>query len=141
MKTERLIKDGIVFAIVVRSADWENGVNFVTSDEDYQQVGFWVCDKGHKAPPHIHLDRTREIPYTQEAIFVKEGSLRFDFYTEDKEIFKSVDLKSGDTIVLLNKGTHGIAHGAEVLENNTKFLEAKIGPFASAEKDRQRIFE
>lgn len=141
MKTEKLVKDGVIFAIVVRSADWEKGVHFVTSDEDFLQVGVWGYDKGHKSPAHIHLYRPREIPYTQEAIFVKEGSVRFNFYTEDKEIFKSVDLKAGDAVVLLNKGERGVAHGAEVLEDNAKYLEMKIGPFTGPEMDRKRIFE
>ena len=140
MKTEKLVKDGVVFAIVVRSNDWEKGVHFVTSDEDYQQVGFWGYDKGQKSPPHIHLDRPREVPYTQEVLYIKQGAVRFDFYTKDKVVFKSVVLKSGDTIALLNKGTNGIPHGAEVLEDNTKYLEVKLGPFTEAEEDRKRIF-
>lgn len=74
-------------------------------------------------------------------ILLKEGSLRFNFYTENKEIFKSVDLKSIDMIVLFNKGERGVAHGAEVLEDDTKYLEVKIGPFTGAGKDRKRIFE
>ena len=139
MKNEKLVKDGVVFAIVVRSDDWENGVQFVTSDEDYQQVGFWGYDKGQKSPPHIHLDRPREILYTQEVLHIKQGAVRFNFYTKDKEVFKSVVLKSGDTIALLNKGTNGIPHGAEVLEDNTKYLEVKMGPFAGAGEDRKRI--
>jgi cupin fold WbuC family metalloprotein len=140
MKTEKLVKDGIVFAIVVRSDDWEAGVQFVTSDEDYQQLGFWGYDKGQKSPPHTHLDRPREVPYTQEVLYIKQGAVRFDFYTKDKKVFKSVDLKAGDTIALLNKGTNGIPHGAEVLEDNTKYLEVKMGPFTEAEEDRKRIF-
>ena len=140
MKTEKLVKDGVIFAIVVQSDDWENGVHFVTSDEDYQQVGFWGYDKGQKSPAHIHLDRPREVPYTQEVLYIKQGSVRFDFYTKDKEVFKSVVLKSGDTIALLNKGTNGIPHGAEVLEDNTKYLEVKMGPFTGAGEDRKRIF-
>ncbi len=40
MKSEKLLKDGVIFAIVVGSADWGSGVHFVTSDEDYQQLGF-----------------------------------------------------------------------------------------------------
>ncbi|MBA7511059.1 hypothetical protein ES705_03049 [subsurface metagenome] len=74
-------------------------------------------------------------------IIAKEGSLRFSFYTENKEIFKSVDLESVDTIILLNKGECGVAHGAGVLKDNTKYSEVKIGPFTGAEKERKRIFE
>jgi len=141
MKAEKMTKDGVTFAIVVRCTDWEEGTHFVTSNEDYQQVGFWGYDKGHKSAAHVHLDRPREIPCTQETIFVKQGSLKFDFYGEDKKIFKSVHLKAGDALVLLNRGERGVAHGAEVLEDNTKFLEVKIGPFAGAQEDRKRIFE
>lgn len=140
MKTEKFEKDGIIFAIVVRSNDWVDGVQFVTSADDYQQLGFWGYDKGQKSPPHIHLDRPREVPYTQEVLYIKQGSVRFDFYTNDNTAFESVVLKIGDTIALLNKGESGIPHGAEVLEDNTKYLEVKIGPFPGAVEDRKRIF-
>ena len=47
MKTERIVDGGATLAIIIRDADWVEGLNFVSSDEDYQQVGMWGYNKGH----------------------------------------------------------------------------------------------
>ncbi len=134
MKVEK-IKDGdLTLAIIVRDGDWEEGLNFVSSDEDYQQVGVWGYDLGKKLEPHIHLIERRKVLRTQEVIFVKDGRLRADIYTERKEYLRSIELKKGDTIILLNGG-----HGYEILEDNTRVLEVKNGPYIGARRDRERI--
>ena len=134
MKTERIQDRHTVLAIVIRDADWGKGVNFVSSDKDYQQVGIWGYDREQKLAPHIHLVKTRQVMHTQEVVFVKNGRIRADIYTEEKEFLKSIELEKGDTIILLNGG-----HGYEVLEDNTEVLEVKNGPYLGAEEDRERI--
>ena len=134
MKTEKIMDGDLVLAIVIRNADWEEGLNFVSSEGDYQQVGIWGYDKGKKLAPHIHLIEPREVLRTQEVIFVKEGRIRADIYTEKEEFLKSIELEKGDTIILLKGG-----HGYEILEDNTKVLEVKNGPYVGADKDRERI--
>ena len=134
MKTEK-IKDGdLTLAIIIKHADWKEGLNFVSSDEDYQQVGIWGYNKGQKLAPHIHLTAPRQILRTQEVIFVKDGRIRADIYTEQKNFLKSVELEAGDAIILLNGG-----HGYEILSDNTKVLEVKNGPYVGADKDRERF--
>ena len=76
----------------------------------------------------------RELLRTQEVVFVKDGRIRADIYTEKEKFLKSVELGKGDTIILLNGG-----HGYEILEDNTKVLEVKNGPYVGAGKDRKRI--
>ena len=134
MKTERIMDGDLTLAIIIRSADWEKGLNFVSSEGDYQQVGTWQYDKGQKLAPHIHLTVPRKILRTQEVIFVKDGHIRADIYTEQKKFQKSVELETGDAIILLNGG-----HGYEILRDNTKVLEVKNGPYVGAEKDRERL--
>ena len=134
MKTEKIMDGDSVLAIVIRNADWEEGLNFISSDEDYQQVGVWGYKKGKKLAPHIHLIEPREVLRTQEVIFVKDGRIRADIYTEKEKFLKSIELGKGDTIILLKGG-----HGYEILEDNTKVLEVKNGPYIGADKDRKRI--
>ena len=134
MKTERIKDRDTVLAIVIRDADWGKGVNFVSSDEDYQQVGIWGYDREQELAPHIHLVKARQVMRTQEVVFVKNGRIRADIYTEEEEFLKSVELEKGDTIILLGGG-----HGYEVLEYNTKVLVVKNGPYLGAEEDRKRI--
>ncbi|MFC1864240.1 hypothetical protein ACFLYG_00205 [Chloroflexota bacterium] len=134
MKAQKIVDEDLVLAIILRDVDWEDGLTFVSSDEDYQQVGTWRYSKGQKLAPHIHLSARREIWHTQEVVFVKDGRIRADIYTAKKEFFQSVELNKGDTIILLNGG-----HGYEILEDNTKVLEIKNGPYIGAERDRERI--
>jgi len=134
MKTEKIMDGGLILAIVIRNADWEEGLNFVSSEEDYLQVGIWGYNKGKKLEPHIHLAAPRKVLRTQEVVFVKNGRIRADIYTEKEEFLKSVELRKGDAIILLNGG-----HGYEILEDNTKVLEVKNGPYIGADMDRKRI--
>lgn len=135
MKTEKIMDGDLTLAIVIREENWEEGLNFVSSDEDYQQAGIWGYNKSKKLAPHIHLIAPRKVLRTQEVVFIKEGRIRADIYTEKEEFLKSVELEKGDTILLLNGG-----HGYEILEDNTKVLEVKNGPYVGADKDRKRIF-
>ena len=124
----------LVLAIIIRDADWEEGLNFVSSKSDYQQVGIWGYNRGQKLPPHIHLIKPREVLRTQEVIFVKAGRIRADIYTENEEFLKSVELNKGDTMILLNGG-----HGYEIQEDDTRVLEVKNGPYFGAENERKRL--
>ena len=134
MKTEKIVDGNRILAIVIRGTDWEEGLNFVSSNEDYQQVGTWGYNKGQKLAPHIHLVAPREIQHTQEVIFVKEGRLRADVYNFGKVLLRTIELSKGDAMILLHGG-----HGYQILENNTRVLEVKNGPYIGAEKDRERI--
>jgi len=134
MKTEKIMDGDLILAIVIRNTDWEEGLNFVSSEEDYLQVGIWGYNKGKKLEPHIHLLAPREVLRTQEVVFVKDGRIKADIYTEKGEFLKSVELRKGDVIILLNGG-----HGYEILEDNTRVLEVKNGPYVGADKDRKRI--
>ena len=134
MKVEKIMDKDLVLAIIIRDGDWEEGLNFVSSEEDYQQVGIWKYNKGKKLAPHIHLIAPREVLRTQEVVFVKEGRIRADIYTEKEKFLKSVELEKSDTIILLNGG-----HGYEILEDNTEVLEVKNGPYVGADRDRKRI--
>ncbi len=134
MKTEKIMNDDLILAIIIRNTDWEEKLNFVSSEGDYQQVGIWGYNKGEKLASHIHLFKPREVLRTQEVVFVKDGRIRADIYSENEDFLKSVELGKGDTIILLNGG-----HGYEILEDGTKVLEVKNGPYVGADEDRKRI--
>jgi hypothetical protein len=136
MKTEKIIDKDLTLAIIIRDADWEEGLNFASAEEDYQQVGFWNYNKGQKLQAHLHLIAPRQVLKTQEIIFVKQGKMRADIYSEKEKFLQSIELKAGDTCIFLNGG-----HGYEILENNTKVLEIKNGPYLGKEKDKKLINE
>jgi hypothetical protein len=134
MKIEKINDDDLILAMVLRDSSWEEGLHFVSSERDFQQVGTWGYDKGWKSKPHIHLTKPREVLRTQEVLFVKEGALKADIYTEKEKFLTSVELHRGDMMILLNGG-----HGYEILEDNTKVLEIKNGPYLGAVEDRKVI--
>ena len=129
------IKDGeTVLAILIRNTDWENGLTFVSSRDDYLQVGTWQYDKGKMLQAHIHKTKPRRVLRTQEVVFVKKGRVKADIYTEKRTLLRSLELENNDALVLLGGG-----HGFEVLEDGTQVLEVKNGPYVGADRDRERI--
>lgn len=118
----------------MRNQDREKGLSFFSEDQDFLQVGSWWYEKGKKIDPHIHQIFPREAQRTQEFIFVEQGRLRADVYTEKEELLKSVELEKGDLMVFLAGG-----HGFEILEDDTKVVEAKNGPFLGVDKDKKKF--
>lgn len=134
MKTERITDKDVTLAIIIRDGDWEEGTYHVSSDSDYLRAGTFGYGKGKKFQAHIHLVAPREASRTQEIIFVKDGRIRADIFTEKRQFLKSVDLSGGDVIIMLAGG-----HGYEILEDGTRMLEVQNGPRVEAERDRERI--
>ncbi len=125
--------DGLI-AIIYREEDWQKGLNFITPDNLFIQVGSWWYDKGKKLDAHKHLENFRKANITQEMVYVKDGSMRVDLYSINKVFIKSFELKKGDLSVLVSGG-----HGYEILEENTKIIESKNGPFISVDKDKKKF--
>jgi mannose-6-phosphate isomerase-like protein (cupin superfamily) len=86
---------------------------------------------GKIIPPHMHNPVRREVFHTQEALFIRKGRVRVDFYSRSQEYQTSRVLGPGDVILLICGG-----HGFEVLEE-LNMVEVKQGPYAGeAEKTR-----
>lgn len=122
---ERIIDDEKkVYAVIIRDSYDKTGVTFVTPDDYSQQLAYMHHPAGHIILPHIHNTVKREIMYTKEVLVIKEGKLRCDFYTNDKNYLKSCIVSKGDIILLTDGG-----HGFECIEE-TKMVEIKQGPYA-----------
>ena len=134
MNTHKIRDGAAELAIVVRASDWEPGLQFVSAPEDFQQVGAWWYDKGKTLQPHIHLEAHRRASHTQEVLFVVQGKVRATVFSEDRKPVEVVELGQGDAMVLLRGG-----HGYEILEDDTKVIEIKNGPYPGPERDRERI--
>jgi hypothetical protein len=53
---------------------------------------------------------------------------------QQKDVFQQETVKTGDICIILT-----IGHGYQILEDNTKIVEVKNGPFTSVEKDKELI--
>ena len=132
---KKIEKNNKLRAIVHKIDEWKEGLDFLTPDETYIQAGTWYYNKGKNLRAHWHIDNERLAVLTQETVYMVSGSMRVDLYDEDKNLFHQEILSQGDTMVILEGG-----HGYEILEDNTKVLEVKNGPFVSVEKDKAFIY-
>jgi oxalate decarboxylase/phosphoglucose isomerase-like protein (cupin superfamily) len=123
-----------ILAIIYRDQDWVEGLNFITPNELFVQVGSWWYNKGRKLASHVHNDFERSAMRTQEMTYVKKGSMRVLLYDEQQNYLQDFVLYEGDLAVFAYGG-----HGYEILEDNTKIIEAKNGPFVDVETDKTKF--
>ena len=123
-----------ILSIIYRDDDWTEGLNFITPNELFVQVGSWWYDKGKKLASHVHNDFERAAMRTQEMTYVKKGSMRVLLYDEEHNYLQDFILNEGDLAVFVYGG-----HGYEILEDNTKIIEAKNGPFVDVSTDKTKF--
>jgi hypothetical protein len=123
-----------IISIIYKNSDWVEGLNFITPDDFYLQVGSWWYKKGKKLDAHIHKDYERVANRTQESIYVKKGSVKVSIYTEEQNFLENFILEEGDLAIFGYGG-----HSYDILEDDTQIIETKNGPFVSAEFDKKRF--
>ena len=123
-----------IISIVYRDDDWKEGLNFITPDELFIQVGSWWYPKGKILSSHIHKDFDRNCTRTQEMTYVKKGAMKVLLYDEEKNFIEDFILYEGDLAVFAFGG-----HGYEILEDNTKIIESKNGPFIDVKTDKTKF--
>jgi mannose-6-phosphate isomerase-like protein (cupin superfamily) len=129
---EKLVHNGRIIAIIIRHDFAEPGVHFFTPADFSQQLAYMRHPAGKVIDPHRHNLVPREVNYTQEVLFIKEGKLRVDFYDDAEQFLESRVLTAGDVILLAGSG-----HGFEVLEE-LEMIEVKQGPY-TGDLDKTRF--
>ena len=125
---------GKIISIVYRDEDWVKGLNFITPDDMYIQVGSWWYKKDKKLDSHVHNEFERVAMRTQEMTYVKKGSMLVKLYDEEHNYLEQYTIYKGDTAVFAYGG-----HGYEILEDDTQIIEAKNGPFTDVETDKVKF--
>jgi hypothetical protein len=121
---EQIVDRNQLLAIIISQNFNKPGTHFFTPNDLSQQLGYMHHPAGTIVEPHIHQPIVREVQYTQEVLFIKQGKLRVDLYNDRQQYLKSRILEAGDTILLATGG-----HGFEVLEE-IEMIEVKQGPYA-----------
>ncbi len=121
-----------LLALIVGHKFEQTGIHFFTPNELSQQLAYMHHPTGKVIQPHVHNPVAREVKYTQEVLFIKQGKLRVDFYNDQQQYLESRILESGDVILLVRGG-----HGFEVLEE-IEMIEVKQGPYVG-EHDKSRF--
>jgi mannose-6-phosphate isomerase-like protein (cupin superfamily) len=121
-----------LLAIIISNKYSEPGIHFFTPDDFSQQLAFMKHPIGKIIQPHVHNPVQREVHLTKEALFIRKGKVRIDFYTDQQNYIESHILETGD-VILLSEGGHGF----EILEE-TEMIEVKQGPY-TGEEDKTRF--
>lgn len=129
---EKVYKQELQLAIIIRSDFQKSGIEFFTNDNDSQQLGYMNRPEGYEIKPHRHNLVQREVHLTQEVLFIKSGKVRVDFYSNEQEYLESRILNQGDVILLSDGG-----HGFKMLEPS-EIIEVKQGPYCG-EQDKVRF--
>jgi mannose-6-phosphate isomerase-like protein (cupin superfamily) len=129
---EEIVIDGHLCAIILPADFDEPGIQFFTSNDLSQQLASMSYSAGKVIPAHTHNLVRREVSYSQEALFIRKGKVRVDFYTQRQEYRKSRVLSAGDVVLLIAGG-----HGFEVLED-LNMVEVKQGPYVG-DTDKTRF--
>jgi mannose-6-phosphate isomerase-like protein (cupin superfamily) len=129
---EQIIYEENLLAIIISARFNQPGIHFFTPDELSQQLAYMSHPTGRIIPPHVHNPVVREVQFTQEALFIRKGKLRVDFYSSQQLYIDSRILEAGDVILLITGG-----HGFEVLES-LEMIEIKQGPYVG-EQDKTRF--
>jgi len=128
----RVEHEGQLLALIVRHTFREPGITFFTDDQLSQQMGFMRHPAGKVIEPHVHNHISRSVSFTQEALFIRSGKIRVDFYSESQAYLCCYELAAGDVVLLVSGG-----HGFEVIEE-VEMIEVKQGPYAG-DKDKTRF--
>jgi len=131
MKTEQIIYNDQVLAIVVRNGSENQELEWPTPPDFPLQLGIHDRKKGVFLKPHNHipLDILKNIP-VQEFIYLEKGKLKFSLYHENKEV-ETIILNANE-MILLNCG-----HSVVFLEDS-KIVEIKQGPYRG--NDAEKIY-
>ena len=123
-------KKKLLAMIIPEKKTFKRGVNFLTPNHLTLQLGFIKHKANTYIKPHTHKNYLRRIKKTTEILFIKNGSIRVDFYSKKKYLFSNVVSKN--KILILLEGSHGF----KILKN-CSIIEVKQGPFSlSMDKER-----
>ncbi|OGH11576.1 MAG: hypothetical protein A3B38_02080 [Candidatus Levybacteria bacterium RIFCSPLOWO2_01_FULL_36_13] len=129
-----IIKGGKLFAIIHKKEDWKEELNFLTPNDMFCQVGTWWYQKNKHLKAHKHIYNPRKASMTQECVIVIVGKIKATIFDNNDKIIHTDILTAGDLLVCFEGG-----HSYDILEDDTKVIECKNGPFVSVEKDKVTI--
>ncbi|MCB8566632.1 cupin domain-containing protein [Fusobacterium ulcerans] len=127
-------KNNEILARHITGDEIKEGLSFFSNDNEYIQVGSWNYNNGKELLKHIHNEVTREAKRTQEVLYIIAGKIEAEIYDLEKSLIETIIVNEGDILILLESG-----HGYKILEEGTKVLEIKNGPYLGAEIDRRRF--
>ena len=127
---ERYIFNGTVYGEVIRAGARVSHSTFVSAPDSSMQMGLLAHGAGFVEVPHVHKEIPRTIKDLQQFLVVQRGVIAIDFFADDGTLLRSVEMRAGDAILLMNGG-----HSLRVIED-AQCVSVKQGPFLGVENDK-----
>jgi len=130
---ETVERNGVAYALIIRSqATSDAKYNFLTDSANPLQLGMNFYKAGDVIKAHYHLKRQLETnSIVQEFLLIGSGKALLRLYDAgDQSEFTALHLDAGDMVLLLAGG-----HGLDI-EEDTKIVEIKLGPYDGKSKDK-----
>ena len=106
----------------------------VLETHEFIKVGSWNYNKDKVLLKNIHNEVEIKVFRTQEVLYIVSGKIEAEIYDLNEKFIEKIEVSEGEILILLNSG-----HGYKILEDNTKVIEIKNGPYLGAEIDRRRF--
>lgn len=118
--------------LIVRQEDFAPGRIDVSGQYEFLQCALLNMEKGKTFKPHKHIwkDGPRKI-IAQESWIVIAGKVRCTLYDQDDTILAQPVIGPGEASFTFEGG-----HTYEILQDGTKVLEYKTGPYQGQQKDK-----
>tara|TARA_B100000214_G_scaffold247065_1_gene181401 strand:- start:335 stop:757 length:423 start_codon:yes stop_codon:yes gene_type:complete len=133
MKIKEISFENQLYAFVCSLNDASKGLEFLSDDSDFIQLGTWNYEKNFSTVPHYHLEHDKPSNLTQEVVLVHKGSVKCRLFTKEGNYVDEVDINEGELIVQIY-GVHEY-----IMNEDSIVLEIKNGPYYGPEVDRKRI--
>tara|TARA_A100001035_G_scaffold257779_1_gene234047 strand:- start:7110 stop:7532 length:423 start_codon:yes stop_codon:yes gene_type:complete len=133
MKIKEITFENQLYAFVCSLNDVNKGLEFLSDDSDFIQLGTWNYEKNFSTVPHYHLEHDKPSNLTQEVVLVHKGSVKCRLFTKEGNYVDEVDINEGELIVQIY-GVHEY-----IMNEDSIVLEIKNGPYYGPEIDRKRI--
>ncbi len=78
--------NGEIYASIFDIRNIPEGLDFLTNDESFIQVGTWNYKKDNILDAHFHNYFERSSYRTQEVVYVLQGKIKCNLYEEDTSI-------------------------------------------------------
>jgi len=133
VKIKEINFENQLYAFVWSLNDVNEGLEFLSDDSDFIQLGTWNYKKNFSTAPHYHLEHDMPANLTQEVVLVHKGSVKCRIFTKEGNFIDEVDINEGELIVQIY-GVHEY-----IMNEDSIVLEIKNGPYYGPEVDRKRI--
>ncbi|HVI81398.1 MAG TPA: hypothetical protein VM717_01525 [Chthoniobacterales bacterium] len=133
MTAEVITYGGVKYAEVIRADVRVDKTRFFSPPESSFQFGLLAHPGGFVEPPHYHKPFPREVTDLQQMFVMQRGRVVVELYSDNGELLREIELKTGDAIVLI----HGV-HALRVLED-FQAVSVKQGPFLGTENDKINV--